>query len=180
MNAGVIFPIFRYHPDPIATGSVAESNTQCLCCERKNGFIYTGPVYAADELESKICPWCIADGSAAEKFEAIFTDQEGIGANELAVETQEKVARRTPGFAGPEQERWLSCCNDAAAFLGAMGRKELEQFGPDAIRAVAEAAGLAGDEWTYLYGSLDRVNRPTAFVFKCLHCSALKAYIGTA
>lgn len=175
MNAAVIFPTFRYHPDPIATGSVAESTAQCLCCQRKNGFIYTGPVYALDELHSRICPWCIADGTASEKFEAVFTDKDRIGENELAVETQEKIARRTPGFAGPL--RWLSCCNDAAAFLGAMGRKELDQFGPDAIRAVAHASGLAGDEWTQLYNALDREKSPTAFVFKCLHCSALKAYL---
>ena len=93
------FPLFKYHPDPIASGSVAESDESCLCCDQKRGFIYTGPVYAIEDLDNKICPWCIADGSAAEKFEAVFTDEDGIGAEELAVETQEKVARRTPGFA---------------------------------------------------------------------------------
>jgi uncharacterized protein len=170
------FPLFRYHPDPIASGSVAESETQCLCCEQKRGFIYTGPVHAEDTLEKKICPWCIADGQAAEKFEAVFTDKAGIGADELAVETQEKVARRTPGFASWQQERWLSCCNDAAAFLGPMGYEELKKFGPEAAAAVKEHCGLEGDEWLNFLRSLKRDEAPTAFVFQCLHCSAIRAY----
>jgi uncharacterized protein CbrC (UPF0167 family) len=174
------FPTFKYHPNPIATGSVAESSNQCICCERRNGFIYTGPVYALDDLDNRFCPWCIADGTAAERFEAVFTDESGIGDDELAIETQEKVARRTPGFAGWQQERWLSCCNDAAAFLGPMGRKELEELGSTAIEAVRESTGLKGSDWTRFYSVLDREAGPTAFVFKCLHCSKLKAYTDKA
>ena len=43
-------------------------------CGESRGFIYSGPVYGQEELDSSICPWCIADGSAAEKFDAEFTD----------------------------------------------------------------------------------------------------------
>ena len=179
MNPAV-FPTFKYHPDPIATGSVAESDTQCLCCERKSGFIYTGPVYAFEDLDNKICHWCIADGTAAEKFDATFVDEEAVGEDELSVETQDKVARRTPGFAGWQQERWLSCCNDAAAFLGPMGRKELEELGPAAIVALQQSTGLDGEELNTFFAALDRGNGPTAFVFKCLHCSALKTYADCA
>ena len=31
-------------------------------------------LYAVDELDEAFCPWCIANGTAAEKFEAEFTD----------------------------------------------------------------------------------------------------------
>ena len=174
------FPLFKYHPDPIASGSVAESETKCLCCERKTGFIYKGPVHAEDTLENKICPWCIADGSAAEKFEAVFTDEEGIGADELGVETQEKLARRTPGFDGRKRGRWLACCNDAAAYLGAMGREELESLGPLVVEAVRMELGLQGAEWVNFFGSLHKDHGPTAYVFQCLHCSAIKAYADRA
>ena len=170
------FPLFRYHPDPIASGSVAESQTECLCCEQKRGFIYKGPVHAEDTLDNKICPWCIADGQAAEKFEAVFTEEAGIGEDELAIETQEKVARRTPGFAARHEERWLSCCNDAAAFLGPMGYDELKKFGPEAAAAVKEVSGLDDAKWIDFFRSLRRDEAPTAFVFQCLHCSAIKAY----
>jgi len=58
-------PSFKYHQDPIATGSVRASDTRCLACGQVRGFIYTGPVYDTDDLEKAICPWCIADGSAS-------------------------------------------------------------------------------------------------------------------
>jgi hypothetical protein len=31
-------------------------------------------VYAEAELDDQLCPWCIADGRAAAKFDAQFTD----------------------------------------------------------------------------------------------------------
>jgi Uncharacterised protein family (UPF0167) len=70
----VELPRFTYHPDPRATGFVVESNAICLACGAARGHIYTGPVYAVEELAEAICPWCIADGTAADRFDAEFTD----------------------------------------------------------------------------------------------------------
>jgi uncharacterized protein CbrC (UPF0167 family) len=171
-------PVFKYHPDPLATGSIMQSDKKCRCCGRTTGFIYAGPVYAEDELDQAICPWCIADGSAAEKFEATFTDESGIGDGEVTVtaEVEEEVARRTPGFSGWQQERWLGYCDDAAAFLGPAGRQELEQLGSKAVEAVRQECGLEGGEWKDYLKSLDRDKGPTAYVFRCQHCGKLKAY----
>jgi uncharacterized protein CbrC (UPF0167 family) len=72
-------PVFRYHPDPVRSGSIKESASVCKSCGRARGFIYVGPVYAeADDLDDRFCPWCIADGSAAAKFDAYFTNVEEI------------------------------------------------------------------------------------------------------
>ena len=91
-------PTFKYHPDPLATGSVAESDTECVCCGQVRGYIYTGPVYAIEEYYNCICPWCIADGSAYEKLDAMFTDDAGIGGygewDEVAEEVIEAVTQR--------------------------------------------------------------------------------------
>ena len=35
-------PVFRYHPDPIASGSIVASDAQRACCSARRGFIYTG------------------------------------------------------------------------------------------------------------------------------------------
>ena len=67
-------PTFRYHPDSIATGSVKPSDKECRSCGEARGYIYTSSVYAEESLDEEICPWCIADGSAAEKFDASFCD----------------------------------------------------------------------------------------------------------
>jgi uncharacterized protein CbrC (UPF0167 family) len=111
-------PEFRYHPDPRGTGVVVDSDAECLACGQARGVIYTGPVYAEEELEQSLCPWCIADGTAAEKFEAEFTDV-GFGVPEDVPDSvTAELSERTPGFLGWQQEHWLYHCGDAAAFLG--------------------------------------------------------------
>ena len=110
-------PGFRYHPYPLATGSVVESDATCAACGKTRGYVYTGPVYMQDEPEA-LCPWCIADGTAAETFGAEFTDF-GVGVpDDVPREVLEELAFRTPGFSGWQQERWLYHCGDGAAFLG--------------------------------------------------------------
>ncbi len=72
-------PNFRYHPDPIRSGAIAASQAVCKSCGQARGYIYSGPVYSEmDGLDDSICPWCIADGSAAAKFEAVFVDVNSI------------------------------------------------------------------------------------------------------
>ncbi|RLZ08521.1 CbrC family protein [Acinetobacter sp. 2JN-4] len=173
-------PIFKYHPDPIATESIIESDEACLCCGQVKGYIYSGPVYAEEELAEAICPWCIADGSAHKKFDAAFTDEAGIGAYgkwgsvpDLVVE---EVAYRTPGFSGWQQERWWTHCGDAAAFVGRAGRKELFAMGEEAVLAIQNSIGLVGEDWNRFLQALDKDGSPTAYLFKCLKCGELGGY----
>jgi uncharacterized protein CbrC (UPF0167 family) len=113
-------PAFRYHPDPLATGSVIASDAACAACDKARGYVYAGPVYAPDEPEA-LCPWCIADGTAAEVFDAEFTDV-GVGVpDDVPREVLEELAFRTPGFSGLQQEHWLYHCADAAEFHGVAG-----------------------------------------------------------
>jgi len=174
-------PSFKYHPDPIATGSIKESDTECACCGQKRGYIYVGPVFSIDELSDCICPWCIADGSAHEKFDAEFTDAAGVeGYSTTPVVPQaviEEVAFRTPGFPGWQQEHWLACCGDAAAFVGLAGRVELEQQWPDAIPSIQEECGILDDtDWQDYLRALSKDGSPTAYVFRCLHCGRHLGY----
>ena len=104
-------PVFIYHPDPIATGSVEPSDAMCKACGQSRGYVYTAGVYSVEELQDAICPWCIADGIAHEKFDAQFTDSAGVGGygewEQVSSEIVEEVVYRTPGFSGWQQERWL-------------------------------------------------------------------------
>lgn len=174
-------PTFKYHPDPVATRSVEKTDAQCICCGRNRGFIYVGPVYAEEELDDKICPWCIADGTAARKYDATFTDEEGIGTygdgQAVPEHVIEEVARRTPGFSGWQQEQWWSHCGDAGAFLGAAGHEELKTLGADAILSIRESTELPpGEVWDKFFQALDKDGSPTAYVFRCTKCGALGGY----
>ena len=64
-------PKFKYHPDPVKTGSFIESDEVCESCNKKTGYVYSGSMVTKNRPNS-ICPWCIADGSAHEKFEIEF------------------------------------------------------------------------------------------------------------
>lgn len=88
-------PRFPYHPDPVGTGSVTTSDAPCACCGQERGWVYTGPVHAADAPDSGICPYCIAFGKAAERYDATFTDAiEG----DVPKDVVTAILRHTPGF----------------------------------------------------------------------------------
>ncbi len=172
------FPEFPYHPDPVGTGSVIESVARCRACEQARGYIYSGPVYAVDELDRTFCPWCIADGTAAAKFDAEFTDV-GVGVpDDIADAVIELIARRTPGLSGWQQEHWLYHCGDGAAFLGRVGRDELTPY-PDALdtlRREHDQDRWAPEQIEEHLASLSKDDPPTAYLFRCRHCGQHLAY----
>jgi hypothetical protein len=102
-------PKFRYHPDPVETGNIKESDNLCASCGNARGYIYTGPVFSIDELDDCICPWCIADGNAHEKFDASFTDRDGIGDygswEDVPESVREKTCQRACAMKLPTEHR---------------------------------------------------------------------------
>ena len=174
-------PIFKYHPDPIATGSIMASGNTCVCCGEARGYVYIGPVYAIEEYEECICPWCIADGSAHAKLDAAFNDEESIGGNRhwdtVPIEVIEEVAYRTPGFFGWQQHEWWTHCGDAAKYLGRVGRVELLKFDRRTIEIIREYLDYdKGSEWDQLFSRLSPVDSPTAYLFQCTKCGQHGGY----
>lgn len=156
------------------------SENVCACCERQRGYTYSGPVYGEDDHEDDICPWCISDGSAHEKLGAEFTDAAGVGGygnwDEVTSAVRDEVAFRTPGFSGWQQERWFTCCGDAACFIGRAGYKELLALGASAIEAIRVESELEGEEWEDYLKGLAKDDQPTAYLFRCLHCRKVGGY----
>ncbi len=164
-------PKFRYHPDPIATGAIERSGILCECCGRKSGFRYALSVYSAEEV-SDVCPWCIQDGSAAKKFEAIFCDDYPLIEAGLPEELVQEVSQRTPGFESWQQEVWLSHCGDACAFIGDATKED--------VLALAEGVGRVEDQnlwkpedFRKLAEYYEPKGSPALYKFKCLHCGEI-------
>lgn len=178
MSAEELLPNFRYHPDPIATGSVKPSDSACRACGRARGLIYMGPVYSTEELHQAICPWCIGDGTAAEKFDAEFTDTGWGVPKDIPKEVLIEVKRRTPGFSGWQQEHWLYHHSNAAAFLGPVGASELAKY-PDALEILShehDEYRWTPQQVTDYLKALHRDHSPTAYLFRCLLCGLHLAY----
>jgi uncharacterized protein len=170
-------PTFIYHPDPVATGSVVPSEAPCPVCGLDRGFAYVGPVSAVDEVED-LCPWCIADGSAAAEFDAEFTDVDDAPSS-VPETVVDEIAHRTPGFAGWQQERWMYHCGDGEAFLGRVGRQELDGLRPEAHEAIRNAASSVAPRGgaAAVLEALNAETSPTAYLFQCLHCRQYGTYI---
>ncbi|MVN87750.1 hypothetical protein GO986_13375 [Deinococcus sp. HMF7620] len=172
-------PVFRYHPDPLATGMIEPFDGECPCCEQERGYRYTSAPFAEEEWPD-LCPWCIADGSATERFDAEFTDAAGVGGYGRWEEVPGAVVRiistRTPGFSGWQQEQWWTHCGDGTAFLGRAGAAELARF-PQFAAALREPLALPAEAWARFSQALDKGGSPTAYLFQCLHCGAYGGYM---
>jgi uncharacterized protein len=171
-------PTFRYHPDPVKSKSVKVSSVACVVCEQARGYIYTGPVYADEEYEEVICPWCIADGTAADQLEAEFTDVGSGVPEDVPDSVRDAVARRTPGFESWQQDRWLYHCGDGCAFLGRLGREDLGNY-PKAIESLlaeSRKSGCTEDEAAQFVESLSADGDASGYLFRCLVCGIHLAF----
>lgn len=138
-----LLPVFRYHRDPLGSGSVVPSDNRCEVCHQVSGYIYVGPVYSAEADEPVVCVRCIADGSAARQWDAVFTDPHPW-VDEVPEQVAVEVLTRTPGFTGWQQDHWMALCGDAAIFLGPVGARELSGLPADATRALRNEPRHAG------------------------------------
>ena len=159
-------PVFKYHPDPLKTGSFQESEFPivCPCCGKKNLIIYEGPFYSTEDPYG-ICPECIASGAAAEKFNGEFQDSESVDEVDDPAKLDELI-HRTPGYCGWQQEYWRAHCNDFCAYLGTVGYAELEQMG-----LVDEVRETLLDDWfEEIFTDLTKDGSTVGYLFRCLHC----------
>jgi uncharacterized protein len=165
-------PVFKYHPDPLATGSVIESNAVCRCCGQNRGYIYTSSVYASEDLDNEICPWCIGDGRAAENFGATFVDDRPLREAGIEEAIILEVTTKTPGYDTWQGDVWLSHCNDACAFLGDAPKE-------DVVKIANEHIQVNGGEWidAEMMKEIAKGYRPKGspafYKFKCLHCNVI-------
>lgn len=171
-------PTFRYHPDPVATGSAAPSIDLCDLCERPAGLRYLGGIFG--QQAEVLCLRCIGDGTAARRLAlpdgrpAEFTDVGGGVPADVPQGEREEVSQRTPGFVGWQQEHWLYHCGDATAFLGLVGWGDVKEL-PDAIaslRAELTELGVEPAEADEQLRWMRRDGDITGYLFRCLHCGA--------
>ena len=173
-------PAFRYHPDPIRSGSIVASPEPCRCCGTPRGYLYDAAVYAEETLQDCLCPWCIADGSAHDRFDATFVDSEAFpdGTPEAAIE---EITQRTPGYSAWQSEHWPACCGDATAFLMPAGITELRKYyrawEGNVLNHIIYEMGISGGAATRMLGSLDRNAGPTVYLFRCLVCEQPQFHI---
>lgn len=161
-------PFFRYHPDPLKTGMILRRTTECPVCGRKRDFVYVGPFYARDEVDG-ICPWCIADGSAAKKYDGSFQDARTCEPVDSGEQVDELV-HRTPGYAGWQQEKWLSHCGDFCAFIDYVGWSEIRHLAVELAGDIDNILKECRLDRVELEKALFRQGSMAGYLFRCVKC----------
>ena len=166
-------PFFKYHPDPLETGSFEEGEEKiCPCCGNKSKVYYSSFPYCSEDVEY-ICPTCISNGEAARKFDAEFVQNaEWHGENDE--EKDDELFHRTPGYMSWQGEYWLSCCDDYCAYMGTVGTRELKAMDiADEVIEEYVQRGAFEDIGEYLV----KDGPMCGYLFKCLHCGKYHLWV---
>ena len=161
-----LLPKFRYHPDPLETGSFIEGEAKiCPCCGKESSTYYVKSPYAVDDVDY-LCPVCISNGEAAKKYDADFiqdVDDDFVPDKEK----RDELFYRTPGYLSWQGEYWLFCCNDYCAYLGSVGTKELKEMG---IAEEVFKEYNKQNEFDDIEEYLVKDGSVCGYLFRCLHC----------
>ncbi|WP_298782619.1 CbrC family protein [uncultured Polaribacter sp.] len=170
-------PKFKYQPNALKLGIIEKKNIDCPVCEKNRDYAYSGGIYAIEEVEF-ICPWCVADGSAAAKYDGMYIDdascEEVSDQNKLT-----ELVTKTPNYVSWQQEVWLAHHDDYCSFEKYVGWKEIEHLKEnlsDDIERIKSEYGLSQSEFEqYLVND----GGMQGYLFKCLHCDQHRLHIDT-
>jgi uncharacterized protein len=168
-------PFFKYHPNPIETGNIKASEDICLCCHQRRGFIYQATIHTELDLEGSVCPWCIADGRAAEKFDASFTES-GFP-QELSPEIVEELSKRTPGYLCWQVDVWEFHCQDACEFHGDAAETEVKSFDRETFLRFCDENFLTEETGREIIEYYKCPGNPAIYKFVCRHCQHISFYM---
>ncbi|WP_369309784.1 PF03691 family colicin E2 tolerance protein CbrC [Providencia rettgeri] len=184
-------PTFRYHPNPVNTGAfLTDKTVTCDCCGQLTGIYYESPFYSVKNIDA-ICPWCISDGAASQKFAGEFQDPasvEGVDCeydedgefshsiNPYPTEKFDELIKRTPGYQGWQQEMWLAHCQEPCEFIGYVCWDDIKDRLDEFISLEDDIADY-GFSTEKLELNLDGDGAAQGYLFRCLHCKKLRLHI---
>ncbi|WP_026695583.1 CbrC family protein [Peribacillus kribbensis] len=170
-------PVFKYNPNALRLGFIKHEKTVCPVCKKEREYVYDGPFYSEEEVEG-ICPWCIKNGSAARQFDAEFQDPascEDVDKEEYL----EELIFRTPGYAGSQQECWLSHCGDFCAFIQYADWKDIERHEAELQKDIASISESYGIKKELLQKLFNESGVLQGYLFRCLHCGKHRLHADT-
>jgi uncharacterized protein CbrC (UPF0167 family) len=159
-------PKFKYNSNVYDDDIVFHVDGVCQCCGKEVD-VFTNSMYTQHEIQC-ICMNCVADGSAAKKFDGEFIhDVEKLVSDPLKTD---ELLHRTPGYLSWQGEYWLVCCDDYCEYLGPVVASKLDEL--DAI-GISDAVMEECNNRCQLHlhrSDLLLSKSPSGYLFRCLHC----------
>lgn len=175
-------PEFKYSPNAYKIDVFEKEEGECSVCSQQRSLKYTGSFYSVDEPDY-ICPWCIADGSAAKKYEGEFNDSVGVEtpvdyerSDEVKASFENKVteiAERTPSYVSWQQEVWLTHCNEPCAFIDYVDSKVIQPI----LHELEDDIENTGYDRKLIIEHLSSQGSLVGYLFKCLHCGTHRLHV---
>lgn len=167
-------PKFKYHRDPVGSEVVVASGGTCICCSRARGYLYVGPAFTTDRnVRDNICPWCIADGSAAQKFEANFAGAHPLLIKGIARDIVDEVTKRTPGYFCWQSDNWQVHCNDACVYHGDASVEDIGNASKETIVAWKTEYAMMNEDWASFADGYEPKGHSAFYKFVCRHCAVV-------
>ncbi|HRI27303.1 MAG TPA: CbrC family protein [Chitinophagales bacterium] len=174
-------PKFKYSPNAYNLDLFEEEEGTCSVCNQKRQLKYTGSFYSAKEPEY-ICPWCIANGKAAQKYGGEFNDYysiEGVSANpddpepDVPKTLLTEITQKTPSYTAWQQQVWLTHCHEPCAFIGYADAKTIASF----LDEVTEDIERSGFESQLVKTQLSKSGSLAGYLFQCVKCGRHRLHI---
>ena len=164
-------PTFPLFADPMREGSLKRTNLPCDLCGKTRGCLYKWTKSARDEsLEARsICPWCIADGTAA-KLGIRFH----LACLGYSLADKELLEGCTPGYSSWYDNFWETCCGRPCVFLGRAEPSDLRGRWASAVPSIFSSCKFSDQRIEQLIDLMDPESSPCAYVFQCRECGALR------
>lgn len=172
------YPQFKYHPNAYQLDLFVEVKGRCSVCHEERSLKYEASFYSEEDPEY-ICPFCIADGRAAKKYQGEFNDYcgiEGVSPDPndpsptIPKEMLLEICERTPSYISWQQEVWLSHCNEPCAFIDYADTKTIAPFREEII---SELDSIGEETLEYLSKDGDCVG----YLFQCVQCGKHKLHV---
>ena len=174
-------PKFKYSPNAYELDLFEEKEGICSVCNEKRNLRYRSSFYSVEKPDY-ICPWCIANGKAAEKFNGNFNDYCGIEGvspdpndppSTIPEEMLLEICHKTPSYISYQQEKWLTHCNEPCKYLGYATSVMIRPFLDELIEDI-EKVGVPRE---YITEHLTENSDIGAYLFQCSNCGKHRLHI---
>lgn len=165
------FPKFKYHQNPIKSLSFIKSDMECNCCNKKTGYIYNLSIYSSLDVEDVvICPWCLANGDAAKKYQATFNDTYSVE-SKIPNSENDEILHRTPSYPTWQDFDWMIHCGHPAIFIGDADKSTIKKMSSVTLSLFLKENELDNDEIDEILDRYIEVESPMIYEHKCSKCN---------